>query len=81
MLSHGMARRALEGPNEPSMLYLSISRPCQGGTLWGFSLAVCADHFLSQLIHNDLALQILYEQQKPSMKMSRVMKGLLTGLT
>lgn len=37
---------------------LSISRPCQGGALWGFSLAVCADDFLSQFIHNDLAFQI-----------------------
>lgn len=43
--------------------YLSISRPCQGSTLWGFGLAVCADHFLSQLVHNYLALQILHEKK------------------
>lgn len=42
------------------VMYLSISRPCQASALWGFSLAVCADNFLSQLIHNDLALQILH---------------------
>lgn len=42
-------------------VYLSISRPGQRSTLWRFSLAVCADHFLFQLIHNDLALQILNE--------------------
>ncbi len=55
---------ALKGPTELSVLYLSISRPCQASTLWGLSLAVCADHFLSQLIHNDLALQILHEERK-----------------
>lgn len=46
--------------------YLSISRPCQAKTVWGLSLAVCADHLLSELIHNDLALQILdaRKQQK-----------------
>lgn len=39
--------------------YLSVSGPRQAVALWGFSLAAWADHFLSQLIHNDLALQIL----------------------
>lgn len=49
----------LKGPTDLTVFYLSISRPCQRSALWGLGLAVCADHFLSQLIHNDLALQIL----------------------
>lgn len=45
-------------------VYLSVSRPRQAVALWGFSLAAWADHFLSQLIHNDLALQILQRCQQ-----------------
>ncbi len=60
-----VARHVLINSTELSVLYLSISRPCQGGALWGLSFAVCADHFLSQLIHNDLALQILHEKPTP----------------
>lgn len=39
--------------------YLSVSRPRQAVALGWLSLAAGADHLLSQLIHNDLALQIL----------------------
>lgn len=39
--------------------YLSVSRPGQRGALWGLGLTVGADNLLSQLIHNDLTLQIL----------------------
>ena len=58
------ARR--KDPMELNIVYLSISRPSQGSTLWRFSLAVRADHFLSQLIHNDLALQVLHEGKTTS---------------
>lgn len=47
-----------------TVFYLSISRPRQGRALWRLSFAVCADHFLSQLIYNNLALQILQGDNK-----------------
>ena len=39
--------------------YLSVSGPGQGGALRRLRLAVGADHFLSQLVNDDLTLKIL----------------------